>query len=364
MRKIILVLVLVLMSCFFVGTTSVAGENDSARVTYFGGRSSPSFEMGMNTEIFRTEYRNVQVPYTERVCTTERRYRQECRTIPGERVCHTEMRTTCQDRRVCRPGPQGQPICRVERVCQNVPVQICQNLPPRNVCQNVPYDEVVCRDVTRYRYETRPFQVLDKRVNAHLNYSVSNHTNLTSMEMEFQGDLRGEQLTLRAQDHGARSAIPACIALAQVNGQRQMNGDTLFITGQVDVALYVASEYRAIIEREAILAPQALGLARIDFPYEIIPDMNEIGFYLRLNTVRGMAIDRQLTPSEYRFVKAQGSAYLEISLAQLLGPYYGPLRGSPVTMELGVMLRPANTVMNAHQFGTWSKGNFFNFVLY
>ncbi|MBI2520147.1 MAG: hypothetical protein HYV97_07010 [Bdellovibrio sp.] len=345
------------------GTNLIAAENDSARVTYYGGRSAPTFDMAMNTETYRTEYRNVQVPYTERVCTTERRYRQECRTIPGERVCRTEMRTTCQDRRICRPGPQGQPICTVERVCQNVPVQVCHNLPPRNVCQNVPYDEVVCRDVTRYRYETRPFQVLDKRVNARINYVISNHSNLTAMEVEFQADLRGDQLDLRAQDHGASSAIPTCVALARVSAQRQMNGDTLLLTGQVDVALYLASQYRAIIEREALLAPQTLGLARVDFPYEITPESHEIGFYLRLNTVRGMAIDRQLNPNEFRFVKMQNSAYLEISLAQLLGPYYASLRGSPVGMELGVILRPTNTVMNAHQFSNWVKGNFFNFIL-
>ncbi len=349
---------------FLFSTALIAAESDSSRVTYYGGRSNPNFAMNMNTESYRTEYRTVQVPYTERVCTTERRYRQECHTVPGGRVCHTETRTTCQDRRICRPGPQGQPICTVERVCQNTPVQVCQNTPPQNVCQNVPYDEVVCRDVTRYRSETQPYQVLDKKVNANINYTISNHTNLTAMEVEFQGDLRGDQMSLRAQDNGAQSSIPACVALANMQGQRQMNGDTLFITGQVDVALYLASAYRAIIEREAIFASQNLGLAHIDFPYEIVPDMNEISFYLRLNTVRGMAIDRPLMPGEYRLVKEEGRAFLEISLAQLLGPYYGPLRGSPMTMELGVILRPANTVMNAQQFTSWSKGNFYNFVLY
>ena len=353
------------MMMFVLITTTVYGAGtDSARVTYYGGRSNPNFAMGMNTETFRTEYRTVQVPYTERVCTTERRYRQECRTVPGERVCHTETRTTCQDRRICRPGPQGQPICTVERVCQNVPVQICQDTPPRNVCQQVRYDEVVCRDVTRYRYESQPYQVLDKRVNANINYTISNHTNLTAMEVEFQGNLNADQLTLRAQDNGSPSSIPACVALANMQTQRQMNGETLLLTGQVDVALYLASEYRAIIEREAILAGQNLGFIRIDFPYEILPDMNEIGFYLRLNTVRGMAFDRPLLPSEYRLVKEAGRGYVEIPLAQMLGPYYGQLRGTPMTMELGVLLRPANTVMNAHQFGAWAKGNLFNFVLY
>ncbi|HAZ13520.1 MAG: hypothetical protein A2X86_13395 [Bdellovibrionales bacterium GWA2_49_15] len=364
MLKILVLFMFCFCLCLFASTNLRAGESDSARVTYYGGRSAPNFEMALNTETYRTEYRTIQVPYTERVCAPERRYRQECRTIPGERVCRTETRTTCQDRRICRPGPQGQPICTIQRVCQNVPVQVCQTLPPRTVCQNVPYDEMVCRDVTRYRTETRPVQVLDKRVNAHINYTVANHANLTSMDVEFQGDLRADQITLRAQDNGAPSAIPACVALARVNGQRQMNGDTLFITGQVDVALYLASQYRAIIEREAVLAPQNLGLVRIDFPYAVVPDLNEIGFYLRLNTVRGMAIDRPLNPSEYRLVKTQESAYLEISLAQLLGPYYGPLRGSSMTMELGVTLRPAGVVLNAHQFSNWAKGNFFNFILY
>lgn len=191
---------LILLALFAVFSAGVHAE--ATKVIQYDGQNSDSFELDLETQITRyreEQYQSTcerQIPYTERVCGYETRYRQECRTEPGYQQCRTVNDQVCRnvtrtrrecsrgpDRRVCttvpnmvcrqvdgrrvcsqqgtrqqcrnEPGPQ---TCRdvpyTDRVCTNNPRRVCDWIPPRQVCNSVPYQEYICRDVTRYRTET------------------------------------------------------------------------------------------------------------------------------------------------------------------------------------------------------------------
>ncbi|MFZ3231322.1 MAG: hypothetical protein WA160_14025 [Pseudobdellovibrio sp.] len=112
----------------------------------------------------------VSVPYTdyetdyrdEYRCESVTRYRNECHNeqqcyiVPGDGP-------QCRDVQECGTNAQGQYICKTRQVCDGGsggPQQRCEN---RQVCNNVPYTDQDCRNVsvpyqrqvTRYRNETQ-----------------------------------------------------------------------------------------------------------------------------------------------------------------------------------------------------------------
>src|SRR5690606_31788452 len=84
----------------FLSTGALA---DATKVIDFDGQNSDSFELNLETEIIRyreEQYQSTcerQIPYTERVCGHETRYRQECRTEPGYQQCRTVNDQVCRN---------------------------------------------------------------------------------------------------------------------------------------------------------------------------------------------------------------------------------------------------------------------------
>ncbi len=116
------------------------------------------YEVSVPYTDYETVYRN------ERQCSNVIRYRQECHS---EQKCYLVPGTgggrQCRQVEECGTNVHGERICKTREVCEgqdSAPQQRCEN---QNVCQNVPYNDQECRDVsvpyrrevTRYRNETR-----------------------------------------------------------------------------------------------------------------------------------------------------------------------------------------------------------------
>ena len=115
---------------------------------------------------------------SRRVCSTTparrschtRPARERCRMVNGERRCTTipsaETCNTIPSRETCR-NVAGARSCRMvsytDRECDRVSRQQCDWIPERRVCDDIPYQEEVCGDVTHYRSEDyacqEPYQV-------------------------------------------------------------------------------------------------------------------------------------------------------------------------------------------------------------
>jgi len=327
-----------------------AAESDVKEISYYGGRSGQQYQLGLNTEVYRTEYRQVQVPYTERVCTRETRYRQECQTVPGQRICRTEYRQYCENRRICQRGPNG-PICTIQQVCQNIPVQVCQDTPPQTVCRQIPYEEVVCRDVTRYRTETRAYTVLDKRVEAQVQLHLSHKAGEGNHHLVIESELNRDVLQFRGMNRNDGEQL---LALATTQIDRQQNGEQVRLTANAEIEVYKARDYRAMIEQPAQMTLR-FGVLTLEWPTALVPRTDEVGLGLRLNTIRGIAVDRYLAPHEIRWVQTEGKTVVEIPLRLIVGPGYDTVRGSIGELTLATVLRPSRTVLNAREFNQWQQ---------
>jgi len=332
-----------------------AGEVDRASISINSSRGPR--EMALQTEVYRTEYRQVQVPYTERVCTMETRYRQQCRTVPGQRVCRTEYRQVCQDRRICHPGPGGRPICQVQRVCQNMPVQVCDQRPPQTVCEQVPYQERVCRDVVRYRYETRPYTVLDKKVNAQVNFTLDLHPGVPSgFEFNLNGELNRDLFSLNANDQSS----PALIFLAQESRQTNYSGDTLYLNVSESIEAIPLELYRAPIIIPTSFIYQHNGILRVTMPVGVYVQDLELGIRL---TSPGYFLERNLRMNEFSVTTRDNLWVVEISLANLMGSNYPIGHGRPFELTLKTGLNPVRAILNRDQISDLSNLSTVRFIL-
>ncbi len=100
----------------------------------------------------RTEMRDStctrQVPYQDRECGYETRYRQECSWVPPREECGRRDERRCRDvtryRQECTNGPD-------RRVCDNIPGErVCTNRPDREICEDRSGEEE-CREVNGRR---------------------------------------------------------------------------------------------------------------------------------------------------------------------------------------------------------------------
>lgn len=264
MKKLILLALFALLS--------VGAHAEATKVINFDGQNSDSFELDLETEIIRyrdEQYQSTcerQIPYSERVCGYETRYRQQCHTEPGRNVCRTVNDQVCRNvtrtRRECTTGPARREcttvpnmVCRTEngrrvcsqqgtrqqcrnvpgaqtcrnvpytdRVCTNQPRQVCDYQPPRQVCNSVPYQEYVCRDVTRYRTET---------------YACTRTRQVPySVERENVADVQVDYLDQNSETSGAELAFLLDKAgNVSLNVKEQSSNPALvFITKKQDIA--------------------------------------------------------------------------------------------------------------------------------
>jgi len=163
--KIILSTYLLLCLCL----PGVLSASESRHQFLYDGGGQQEFTL--ENTLTETRYRERQVPdtcyrdipYTERVCQMETRYRNQCQTVPGHEECHMQNETQCRDvvryREECLPGPSRR-VCTANpprRECQPGPIQrVCERTPDREECHNGPAHQECHTDPARQECTTSP----------------------------------------------------------------------------------------------------------------------------------------------------------------------------------------------------------------
>lgn len=349
---------------------TVMGAEDRGTVT-FEGQSTASLELETKKkEIrYRSEERDStctrRIPYTERVCGNETRYRTECHMEPGrnrcrtvyDRVCRNVRRTrrecttrpgrrvcrdvpgrrTCRDingRQVCRTTPSrqvcrntpGRQVCRDvpynERVCSQRPRQQCDWVPPRRVCREVPYQEYVCRDVTRYREEQyacrRTVQVpydFFKEISADIELTFEDrNTNTSKVAFDYILSPEGA-IALTAKDLSRNSTL----IFSKKHRSENDTADRMEVNENYAITF---------INRERALAPvkqeiSAVGLASRQLSFQMGAIHSTDYLSLRVTIVRDgpfsgpkTLLNVSLQPGQYTVSHQEGYSLVTVNLEQ------------------------------------------------
>ncbi|MCO4793786.1 MAG: hypothetical protein KC493_08745 [Bacteriovoracaceae bacterium] len=349
-----------LMTLLFT-TLTFASDSDFGRATYTGDRGQEV--INLLTESTRTEYRWVRVPYQERICRYETRYRQECRTEPGRRVCRQEPgRRVCRQTpptRQCRTRPDGRQICRDRpgrQVCRTEPGRrVCRTEPGRRVCRQVPYQHQVCRMETRYRDERRAHTVVDQRTNAQVTFTFRHPIwEVLGVKVDLNAELNRDMLTVRAEDFSSpRMLLKDTVRRSDTGGRIDR-----YINENHEVSLVEADRMFAPMRGLINASDIVNNLLRVNLAavhYNV-----DTNFSLRISNNGSEIFNRVLTFNEYRLsTTPQNRSRLELDLAALIGQR--PL-GSQLVIDFTVSANPAQ-FLNAHQFTEWSKTHSFSRVL-
>lgn len=339
---------------FAIAGSVFATDFDSQTLNYDSNSRGPS-DVSLYTETMRTEYRQVRVPYNQRVCRDETRYRRECYQEPPRRVCTNETRRVCENRPVCRTLPNGRRVCQNRRVCRDVPRRVCRQVPGRRVCRDVPYTQRVCRDETRYRYETRPVQVVDRRTQANVNMTFELRANFPAM-INFTAELNRDVLNLFAMD---RSNSPI-VVVSQVTKNTTYNDRNTIIDTQVHNVLYPARDFFKPVNTR----PDFLGMAGMNIRVASAPILDTNFTYPRLKLFynRGLIFDRQLSELDYRVQRMNGQSVYVIHLRNLLGAQYDQYRGQSLEARFSMHVdknsrngAAQQEILNSNDFNKWES---------
>lgn len=343
-----------------LSSVTFAADTDFGRATYTGDRGHEV--INLMTETTRTEYRNVQVPYQERVCRFETRYRQECHQEPGRQVCRQEPgRQVCRQQpptRSCRTRPDGRQVCTTQpgrQVCRQEPGRrVCHQEPGRRVCRQVPYQEQVCRMETRYRYERRPYTVVDQRTYADISFTF-NHAvweNL-GIQVDLTAELQRDILNVRAEDFSSPGMLLKDVVRRSDTG------------GRVDRRI---SEHHTVslLEADKLLAPMRDFINNSDIMNGTVRvNMSEVAypadtvFSMRIMSNGTLFFDRTLVANEYRIItNAGGRSQVELDLRRLAAAIP---KGAQLTIDFTVSANPSD-FLNAWQHSGWSKTHSFSAI--
>ncbi|MBK26708.1 MAG: hypothetical protein CME70_22095 [Halobacteriovorax sp.] len=342
---------------FLFGLWSVLGiaaETDQGSLSYSGSRGDQN--LSLQTETMRTEYRWVQVPYQERVCRTETRYRRECRQEPPRRQCRQEP-----PRRQCRTV--NKPVCRIvngRRVCRDRPVRVCRDIPGRRVCRDipgrrvcrdVPYQHRVCRMETRYRQERRAYQVVDRRTYANINFNFRTVGDTFGIRSDIRANLDREFLTIRTEDF---SSPRRALVYSLVDSRDQRGRDT-HITKSYSVRVISAHElFRPLDE---VMTSSEISNGLMTFELGLMEHPSDTKLALRV-TSGPVLFDRELSPSDFQLNHDGSKTQVAIDLARLLGNDYS---GRELSIEFIVRV-PRESLLNSNQFSKFEKRELFNRV--
>lgn len=333
-----------LLVCLF-GLWSVLGlaaETDRGSLSYTGTRGDQN--LSLQTETMRTEYRWVQVPYQERVCRTETRYRRECRQTPPRRVCRTVNKPVCQIQRTCRTDRNGNRVCRQRRVCRDRPVRVCRNEPGRRVCRDVPYQHRVCRMETRYRQERRAYQVVDRRTYANITFMFQAMGNTSGIRSDVNATLDRDLISVRTEDFSS----PRRALIYSVRDTRIQRGRDLHLTKNYSIRVMNADElFRPI--NEAMSATE-INQGAISFGTGVITNSTDLRFKLRV-TAGPVLLDRELGAGEYNLIQTGSRTQVALNLRALLGADYS---GRELGLEFTVRV-PREHVLNSNQFSRFEN---------
>ncbi len=276
-----------------------------------------------------------QIPYVENVCRNETHYRQECRNVLGHQECRTVNNQVCRNEtryenecywepgvpscqvviryrrecntrgggRVCRQVPpdiicqrapngeqkcqkipaheecgsgrdeevcnqvpyeerecisgRGQQIChqvpRQNQVCENQASQQCDWIPDRNVCSNIPYEENVCKDETLYRQETYackktidiPYDVILTTHNANVVVDFLTTAATTTPEFNFSLSSKGD-LLVSGTDQDSQKSIVFVKKEIQNNVKDKVNS----IEAKFKIAVFDRSDFFKFVDNK------------------------------------------------------------------------------------------------------------------
>lgn len=333
-----------LLICFMTIFSSVLFSADTERgqISYSGSRGDQS--ISLNTEVMRTEYRWVQVPYQERVCRTETRYRQECRQEPPRRVCRTVNKPQCRIEQQCRTDRNGNRVCRRVRVCRDRPVRVCRDEPGRRVCRQVPYQERVCRNETRYRQERRAYQVVDSRTNANLRFNFTPIGDSSGIRTDINAVLSREFLSLVSEDFSS----PRRALVFNLHEDTRRNGRDLSINKTYSIQLKKSDALFAPIDQEMNASEISSGM--ISFTTGLVSFPENTEFLLRV-TKGSVLIDRKLSSGEFELLRRETQSIVRLNLRALLNADYS---GAQLGVEL-ILRVPENKILNRVQFSKFEN---------
>lgn len=329
------IIIVIIISSFAV----FGSERDYQTFRYNGSRGSQS--LNLETEVMRTEYYTVRVPYTQNLCRVETYPERQCRMMPGRRLC--------RNIRYCGRYPNGMPYCQVRPVCRNIP--------PTTVCQDVPVSRRVCRSVTSYRDERRERRVFDYKVSGVVDFSFSANDFDGNIDMDFHSELIGDNLHSWAEDR----SNPRLVLLSHFSEERERDNGDLNIKHDETVQFLAADRLFAPINRQMAYQNIRNGvlnitLGRIDFPANY-------SFSLEMKGPYGPVFSKLLMPHDYVLTREEEQTNIRMDLKRLLGFQYAYYRGYNLSFNFTLRLDPRNKVLNRAQFSKWdNRISFYNIL--
>lgn len=348
---------LLLFCCLSLGVFSNAHAR-SDRATLDVNSSTREY-VELEKEVMKTLYRQEpyqstcykRETYTERECGNVTKYRRECSTIPGRNHCYTEYQRECSTRyeqecrteydrqcrtepgRVdCRRGPNGDQICQKipprevcnsvprqvcrqvpRQYCQDVPRQRCEWIPPQQQCQDIPYQEYVCNDVQKYRdipysctqYRDVPYEVRDQLVIGKINFDS---VLLPTSDLRYSANLSiTNSKAIDVSVSNVRASAPV-ILRARKSERSGVNGDVKTIE----------SSYTVIEERptqNSVLngvKVSWVGLERDKITIAIAKeiDFSKLSVEIQITKDGATYLNRELPASAFAVSKRNGMTYI------------------------------------------------------
>jgi len=204
-----------------------------------------------------------------------------------------------------------------DRECQNIPRQVCQWVPPRPHCEQIPYEDRVCQDETRYRQEpyacTRtiqvPYSVVVKRFEAATKVAFDSARN-TDARAQFTVSLsnKGEM------DMVAKSLSPnhLWVATRQVtgapDGEDMVRLNALFSVDVLPMAI-LSPVSKPIEDLKAKKRQLSFKVAKVERP-------DLLRLRLKIERKGEVVLDKVLMPNDLQIIDEDGGSRITIDLGK------------------------------------------------
>lgn len=343
--------------------TNFAAASESYKSFEYTGQLSELVEL--ENQRMETRYREQevpstctrQVPYETEECGNVTRYRTECRTVPGRRVCrdvpHQRCRwetryrrvcrqepprnvcrtrrvctgvgraRVCQDRRECRREP-GRRVCHQEphreRICRTEYRRECRQEPDRRECREVPYQDYQCRTVTRYRDEqyscTRtertPYEVIAERFEGALDFNFMDSVTNAPIRFDVSLSDRGEfNISARENSEVSRNLVIA----NESPLRRESEGELTRLQKNVNIK---------IADRMTLLSPvtgpiDSINLEKesVSFRIGTVYDFSSFNLYVRINRGDDVYLNKTLSRDDYEIIDVNGRSEIFVDLGKM-----------------------------------------------
>lgn len=382
---------LLLFCCLSVGVFSNAhAKSDRATLDV---NSSTREYVELEKEVMKTLYRKEpyqttcyrRETYSERECGNVTKYRRECSTIPGRNQCYTDYERQCRTtyqrecttqyerqcrtepgRVDCRRAPNGEQVCQKipprelcesvprqycrdvpRQECTNVPRERCEWIPPQQQCQDIPYQEYECKNVEKYRdipyacteYRDVPYEVRDQLVIGKINFDS---VLLPTSDLSYRANLsisNSKAINVAISNVNTAKSV---ILRARKSERSGVNGDVKTIE-----ANYTVIEERPT--QNSVLngvKVSWVGLERnkitIAIGKEI--DFSKLTVEIQITKDGSVYLDRELPASAFAVSKRNGMTYIGAGITNNGGSELGGVLNK--TYKVNVVLRQRYQIEN------------------